>query len=320
MAISASIDCRSEDVRIIPIVITELKFGNIERHIFPAHFVERADHATLENRPEAFDGLSMDYADDVLPPGVVNNAMRIFAVKPIVARILISAKQADFMGDGFANERGESGGIDIRDHARNHIALAADSADDWSFAGANAAGSTAPAALIPMSIFGQSADESFIDFDNSAELINVLHKSDADLVTHGPRCFIRTESHIALNLQRAHALLAGQHEVDDAIPITQRLISILEDCPGNVRKAITGIWGALIALPAPCPVRQFMRILGAAARAANTVWPTAADEICATGIFVREHPFELGDRELMDWFRLFRCHVELPSNDRRIMA
>jgi hypothetical protein len=41
----------------------------------------------------------------------------------------------------------------------------------------DAAGSTAAAALIPMPVFGQSANESFIDFDNSAELIDVLHES-----------------------------------------------------------------------------------------------------------------------------------------------
>jgi hypothetical protein len=50
--ISTSSDCRSEDVRASPVVITEFELGNIERHVFAAHFVERADHAALGNRPE----------------------------------------------------------------------------------------------------------------------------------------------------------------------------------------------------------------------------------------------------------------------------
>ena len=87
-----------------------------------------------------------------------------------------------------------------------------------------------------------------------------------------------------------------------------------------MRKAIAGIWSALIALPTPWPVRQFVRVLCATARAANAIWPTAADEIRATRIFVREHPFELGDRELMDWFGLFACHEAFPSDHGRIMA
>lgn len=32
------------------IVVAELKLRNIERHIFGAHFMERADHAAFEGR------------------------------------------------------------------------------------------------------------------------------------------------------------------------------------------------------------------------------------------------------------------------------
>jgi hypothetical protein len=65
----ASLDRRSENVRVLQIVIGELEFGNIERHVFAApFFVVRANHAALENRPETLDGLSVDCADDILPP------------------------------------------------------------------------------------------------------------------------------------------------------------------------------------------------------------------------------------------------------------
>jgi hypothetical protein len=50
-----SIDRRSKDISIHAIIITELEFCNIERHIFSAHFVECADHAVFEYRP----GLSL---------------------------------------------------------------------------------------------------------------------------------------------------------------------------------------------------------------------------------------------------------------------
>jgi hypothetical protein len=81
---------------------------------------------------------------------------------------LISAKQAYLVRDGFADERGESIGSHVRDYARNHIALAADGADDWRFSGTDTARSAAPAAFIPMSVFRQTANEGFIDFDNAA--------------------------------------------------------------------------------------------------------------------------------------------------------
>jgi hypothetical protein len=86
-AISASFDRRSEDVRVLPIIIAELEFGNVQRHIFSAHFVERADYAALENRPKAFDGLSVDSADDVLAPRMVNSHVWIIPIERIVAGI-----------------------------------------------------------------------------------------------------------------------------------------------------------------------------------------------------------------------------------------
>jgi hypothetical protein len=110
-AYSASPNSRSEDVGVLPVVITELEFGDIQRHIFAAHFVECADNTALEDRPEAFDGLSVDCTDDVLPSGVVNGGVREVFIEALVSGPLIGAKQADFVGDGFANEGGESSGI-----------------------------------------------------------------------------------------------------------------------------------------------------------------------------------------------------------------
>jgi hypothetical protein len=94
-SISASPDRRSENIRVLTVVITELELGNIERHIFSAHFVECADYAALEYRPEAFNRLSVDCADDILTARMVNGGVRIFAVKLFVATPLICAKQAD---------------------------------------------------------------------------------------------------------------------------------------------------------------------------------------------------------------------------------
>src|ERR1700730_7208979 len=101
---SASLDRRSENISVLAIVITELKFGNIERHIFPAHFVKSADYAALEDRPEALNGLSMDCSDDVFAPCMVHSGMRIFAVKTLVTSPLVSAEQTDFMRDRFTDE------------------------------------------------------------------------------------------------------------------------------------------------------------------------------------------------------------------------
>jgi len=301
----ASFDRRSEDVLVLAIVIAELELGNIERHIFAAHFVERADHAALEDRPEAFDSLSVNCADDILASGVINGRVWIILIERIVAGILIGAKQADFVGDGFANKGGESGGIYIRNHARDHIPLAADGADDWRFARTNAAGSAAAAAaFIPMPVLGQAADESFIDLDDSAKLVNVLHQRGSDLMTHEPSGFIGTKTHVAMYLPRANALLASQHEVNNTEPIAKRFIRVFEDSSGNMRKAVV-FRCASIALPMPRHCRDLVIDHGTAPRAADTIRPALADEISTTSGFIGKHRFELGDGQLMDLWGLF---------------
>ena len=83
--LSTSLNRRSEDVRVLPVVVTELELGDIERHIFAAHFVECADYAALEDRPESFNGLSVDCADDILTARMVNGRVWIILVERVVA-------------------------------------------------------------------------------------------------------------------------------------------------------------------------------------------------------------------------------------------
>jgi hypothetical protein len=304
---SASFDRRSEYVSVPPIVIAELKLGDIERHIFAAHFVESADHTTLENRPEAFDGLRVNCTNDILTSRMVNCRVWIVHIERIVAWILIGAKQADFVRDSFADEGGENGGIHVRDYARNHIVLATDSADDWSFAGTNAAGTTA-AALIPMSVLGQAANESFIDFHDSAELVDILHESGSDLMAHEPRGPIRAKAHIAIDLQSTHAFLARKHEMDNAEPLPQGLVRVLENRSCDMGEAVISSGRrAFVAQPVPLHCAVFLDLHVATSRAGYAFRPTATSEIGATSIFVWESPFPLGDGHLVNWLWLFRA-------------
>jgi hypothetical protein len=302
---SASLDRRSENVRVLPVIIAELEFCNIKRHIFSAHFVERADDAALEDRPDPLDGLSVNCADDILPLRMVNSHVRVILIERIVAGILIGTKQADFMRHRFADEGGESIGVDIRDHARNHIALAANSADDRSFAGTDTAGSAAAAAFIPMPVFGQAADECFIDLDNAAEFVDVFHKRDANAMTHIPSSFQRTEPHITPNLASTYSLFAGEHQMNDAIPIAERLIGVFENRASKMGETICAALAAIRALPVPFHGFEVISPLASAARAADAFRPALADKIGTTSFFVWKHRLELGNAHLMDLRWLF---------------
>ncbi len=318
----APTDRRSEDVRVLPVVVTELEFRDIQRHVFGAHLVERAHHAALEDRPEAFDCLSVDRADDVLALGVVNGRVRIFLIEPPVTFPLIGAEQTYFVRDGLADEFTECVGADVLDNAGDHVVLPLDRADDGRLARPNAASPAALATFVFVFVLRESADESFVHFDNAAKLVNVLHERNADLVTHHPCSFERTKAHIAPKLARADAFLGRQHEMDHAEPVSKRLIRVFEDCPGDDRKPIAGrtARGALGALPVPFTRRQIIDRWIATARAIDAFGPSTGLQIGFAGVLIGKHPLELRDGQLMDLLGLLGAgHDGSPSDDRRIL-
>jgi hypothetical protein len=86
-SVGASAGCYrgTEDVLVIPVVVPELELRDVERQVFPADLVVRADHAALEQRPEAFNRVGVDCADHVLFAVMVNGAMRVGFVQLLVA-------------------------------------------------------------------------------------------------------------------------------------------------------------------------------------------------------------------------------------------
>jgi hypothetical protein len=166
--------------------------------------------------------------------------------------------------------------------------------------GANTAGSTAAPAFIPMPVFGQAADESFVDFDNSAELFDVIHKGDANAVTHIPGGFERTKAHVTPNLASTYSFLASQHQMDNAIPVAKRLIGVLKNRASEMRETIRAALSAIRAFPMPLTGFEVIHPFAAATRATDAFWPALADKVSATSIFVWKHALKLGDAHLMD--------------------
>src|SRR6185312_1639159 len=146
--LSASSDCLPEDVCVIPVVVPELEFGEVERQIFGADFVERADNAAFEDRPEAFNRVGVDRADDVLALGVVDNRMRVFGVEALVAAPLIGDEQAYLLGNRAAHEALEHVAANVADDAGDNLPFALNGADHRRLAGPDAASSAATAALV----------------------------------------------------------------------------------------------------------------------------------------------------------------------------
>lgn len=162
----------------------------------------------------------MDSADNVLARLMIDYAVRIFAAKAAMDIMAVYAKQADFVGYRFTNEALNHLLVNAEYNAGNDIALTLYGTDDRSLKRIVTALSTA---LIPVAVLILTANVSLVDLNNAAQLVHVLFDQGClYFVTHEPSGFVTTEPHKAHDLQCAHAVLAGEHEMGDAEPVAER--------------------------------------------------------------------------------------------------
>jgi hypothetical protein len=72
----------TKNIGVLAIVILELKLVDVEMKVLFADLVESPYDATLQDRSEAFEGLSMDRAVNVLVRRMVNDAHRVSCIRP----------------------------------------------------------------------------------------------------------------------------------------------------------------------------------------------------------------------------------------------
>jgi hypothetical protein len=310
--VSAPCYGRAEDVRVVAVVVPKFELGNVQRQVLAADLVEAAHDAALQQRPKAVDGLRVNDAIDVLLFGMPHDAMREFLAQVSIARMFVGRDQADLFRHGHVHESFERLGIGAVDDARHNVALAADSADDRRLAGTFTAASAVP--LIPMLVVSLAADVGFIDLDNAHELAEFrVDKACANAVAHVVRGPIRAKTHHALHLKGAHALLTGQHEIDDFEPRPQTDVCVFEDRSDQYGKPIAALFGALSALPVKGPPGDRINIDVAAARAENAIGPAALDKILLASIVSGKQRLELrGSHLRREFLALLPGHDGIP--------
>src|SRR5262252_7439846 len=104
-------------------------------------------------------------------------------------------------------------------------------------------------------------------------------------MAHRPSRPVGAETHHAVDLKRAHSFLAGQHQMDDAEPLTQGLIRVLEDRADQRREPIT-LRRTVVALPPEVHRGHRTRLVVAAARATDAKGPAVRDEVSETSVLV----------------------------------
>jgi hypothetical protein len=72
---------------------------------------------------EALNGVGVDRADYMLACVVIYDAVIVCFIKMTISGIIVSAKQTDFIGNGFIDEIAERDFVHAKDNASNDIAL-----------------------------------------------------------------------------------------------------------------------------------------------------------------------------------------------------
>jgi hypothetical protein len=314
---SAACYRRSEDVVVVPIIVAELKFSDVERHVLFADFVERTNHAAFEDRPEAFNRVCVDRANNVFASGVLDDLVPADLPDMSIAGPLVGHKQADFFGDRLANESGKHIGANRFDYACYDITLALDGANNRLLAGTDATATSA--ASPPMFIVGLAANKCFINFDNAKQLLEFfILQSRTNAVAHMPGGPVRTESHIALDLPSTNALLACEHQIDDTKPFAKIDLRVFEDCPDQMRESISPSFPTIRALPFEFHGRERIDAVAVTSRAAHASRPPMSNQVVVAGFLVGECCLPLADGHLVDLAWLLGAgHVVSPNRLER---
>ena len=272
--------------------------------------MERADHAALEQRPEAFNRVGVNRADQRIDFCCGQPSREEALQADQRSRARVRSEQANFVGHGFPDESCYARAIDVFQDAGDNVALPLHGTDDWRFIGGNAA---LAASLIPVAVFVLAADPSLVNLDNAAKLRFRRDQSRADFVAHGMGRLVAAEAHHALDLQGTHSLLAGEHEMGDPEPVAERLLGVLKDRPGEAREPIA-LRRTGPALPVEGLVAGGVIKVGiAATRTGDALRPSAGDQVAKARFIVTDRkPFlKLPSGHLRDWLRTF-CHGGYP--------
>src|SRR5258708_25100085 len=119
----ASLDRRRENIFIPAIVIAKLELIHVERKVLTRDLMERADDAALYHRPEAFDGVGMNRAENVLMACVIDGAVRV-----ALSGVFVRAEQTHLVRNGLTHEAGEREPVCVVDDFGDDVALACDRA------------------------------------------------------------------------------------------------------------------------------------------------------------------------------------------------
>lgn len=294
---SASCCSSTEDIRILAIVVAELKLSKVQRQILFADMVERTDNATFEERPERFNVISVNLATNILTFAMAHRLMWIIRLQPAIAGMFVGCYQINVVTNSASNEAIQRGGIGILNYLTYHIAFPANSSDDADLAAALTTSDVS--FLVGVAVPILSADEGFVYLNNAHKLaeVRIEHRS-AKPMAHVPSSRIG-RSDLSHDLVCADALLRIENLPKNLKPCLEWIVGVLKDRPDQNRETIrlARIRGTHFTSVMPRLESEGIYRRITAARTLNlAVRPTVLKQVSLTIVVSREGGHEFAKR------------------------
>jgi len=295
-ACSASCHDRSEDVRILALIMPEGKLRQIQRQIVLADVMEGAHDAALQQTPKTFQVIRVDVASHVFVLCMIHDGMRKGLAQSAISWGFISGDQRHSVSDGLFDKLTQRQTVRVLDQLAHYIALPRNRADH----GRLLTLLGIVRLFTPMAVLITPADEGFVHFHFAHQLRKrrILHRR-SNAMAHIPGRPVVAASNLAVDLQGTNPLLALCHEVNHLKPGPQGIVGILKHRLGDDRKAIAVPATTLLALTDPMKRTGFQRIhfLALAARAVYAVRPSLVLQKLLAGVFGGEAIHQRGQGE-----------------------
>lgn len=121
--------CR-EDVRVLPVVMTERELSQVQRQIGLADVVIGAHDATLQQAPEAVQVGGMDVPAHIFTLGMIHGLMRVFPIQFAVSRPFISCDKGHAGINRFSHKLAQGMAVSAFDDLTHYVPLAGNRAND----------------------------------------------------------------------------------------------------------------------------------------------------------------------------------------------
>jgi hypothetical protein len=251
-------------------------------------------NSTFHQRPESFNGVGVNIAANVHASTVLDSAMAILCVVPIlVENVLNPIIGAEFIGiDGalghnvFADHAEKSRTLHIINHAGNNSSLAAfpfNDSRDWCFLPITNHRPTS-------AVFTNSAEVGFVHLHRwSLQLQVAIGEQGANLMEHAPCSFVGNSS-LALNLLSGYTATSGTHEIHGIEPSLERSSALLKDGASERIDVIPAMVASISSATSNAIVFAVYSTLGTEG---NTVRPTLFFDVLQAGIIGRKFKVEI---------------------------